>query len=80
MAVAVSTIRACRQHLEWQYDRYFDFLENLGVTVIRVPAGRTYSTTKHQWGLAAFHFYDRVYENMSEQIRHAYAKARALQA
>jgi hypothetical protein len=62
-----------------KYDRYFQFLESLGAIVIRVPPERTYATTNHRWGLAPFHYYDRVYETMSKQIRDAYAQARSAQ-
>lgn len=61
-----------------RYTRYFEFLETLGGIVIRVPGDRTYSSTSHQWGLAPFHYYDRVYETLSEQIRHAYAQEKSL--
>lgn len=56
-----------------QYVRYVDHLEALGVEVIRIPAEEVRSSTTHQWGLAPFHYEDRVYETMQAEIKRHYA-------
>lgn len=56
-----------------KYVRYFDHLERMGVNVIRVSAEEVVASTTHQWGLAAFHYGDKVYATMQTQIKEHYA-------
>ena len=58
-----------------KYERYFDHLQWLGVHVIRIPADEVVASSTHQWGLAAFHYGDKVYETMQSRIKHHYASA-----
>ncbi|MGO1384694.1 MAG: DUF6270 domain-containing protein [Arachnia sp.] len=56
-----------------KYVRYVDHLETLGVKVVRIPPHEVRSSTTHQWGLAPFHYDDRVYEVMQAEIKHHHA-------
>jgi len=56
-----------------KYERYFDRLETLGLKVIRVPSASVTASISHQWGLAPYHYVDRVYNTMQQQIKDYYA-------
>lgn len=59
-----------------RYVRYFDHLEGIGVEVIRLSPDEVRASTTHQWGLAPFHFEDRVYEVLQGRIKQYQASVR----
>lgn len=54
------------------YVRYYSFIEELGIRVVRLPVELAISTESHKWGVAPYHYIesaylwmrDRVYENV----------------
>jgi hypothetical protein len=57
------------------YERYFEHLESLGMTVIRLAPDTVRSSVSHQWGLAPYHYMNRVYEAMQKEVKRHFAMA-----
>ena len=56
------------------FDRYYDAIEQLGVTVLRPPAELAVADKDHKWGLAPFHYAKPMYEWFKAEIERAIAE------
>ncbi|MGO3366251.1 DUF6270 domain-containing protein [Agrococcus casei] len=50
------------------FDRYYDALAELGITVLRPPAELGVADKQHQWGLAPFHYAAPMYAWFKSEI------------
>ncbi|MFW0179399.1 DUF6270 domain-containing protein [Rothia sp. P7208] len=50
------------------YDRYYDFLESLGFSIIDLSDFPVRAEPLHQWGLAPFHYTLDVYQEIVRQL------------
>lgn len=59
---AVPTVLSTKSD-EWNrlYERYYDYLQNLGFTLIDLPKSLSISTKSHEWGIGQDHFIDDAY-------------------
>lgn len=53
------------------YEPYYKTLHQLGHQVIAVPPEMAVADPDHRWGLAPFHYTDRVYREVLDQLRTA---------
>lgn len=53
------------------YERYYAYLERLGVTVVRPTPAHVTANAGHQWGAAPFHYVPEVYVGLIEDIENA---------
>ncbi|MGO3648226.1 DUF6270 domain-containing protein [Agrococcus casei] len=51
-----------------RFERYYNTLEQLGLTVLRPPAELAVADKAHQWGLAPFHYAPAMYEWFIDEI------------
>ncbi|MGO1732097.1 DUF6270 domain-containing protein, partial [Agrococcus casei] len=63
-----------------KFERYYNALEQLGVTVLRGPAELAVADKAHQWGLAPFHYAPAMYEWFTAEIERVIAQHRAPRA
>lgn len=58
---------------EWNdlYNRYYHYLAEIGFTLIRPPARLVIAKKEHKWGLAAYHYIDKMYAYLAEEIDRA---------
>lgn len=54
-----------------RFERYYDALESMGLTVLRPPAELAVADKNHQWGLAPFHYAKPMYEWFVAEIKRA---------
>lgn len=59
-----------------QYARYFEHLEQLGLTILELPKDLARSTADHQWGPSPFHYTADAYQFLAAGITAALRTAR----
>lgn len=57
------------------YERYYEYLKNLGFTLIELPKELSISTTTHEWGIGQDHFIDDAYYWWNAEISGHFSKA-----
>lgn len=55
------------------YERYFEHLQSLGLTVVELPEDLARSTMDHKWGPSPFHYTAQAYEHLAAGITRAVA-------
>lgn len=58
------------------YERYYDHLESLGFSFVRVDPEILMADPEHRWGLAPFHYTRGVYESVMDQVFEAVGRTR----
>ena len=59
------------------FDRYYDAIEQFGITVLRPPADLAVADKNHKWGLAPFHYAEPMYKWFQTEIERVVATAQA---
>lgn len=51
------------------YQRYYDYLRDLGLTTITVPEHLVRTSETHQWGISPFHYTADTYRHIADELR-----------
>ena len=51
------------------YEPYYDYVEQLGFNLVRPPSRLSVAKKEHKWGLAAYHYIDKMYVYLANEIQ-----------
>lgn len=59
------------------YERYYDYLEKVGVPLITLPDHLVRTSDSHQWGVSPYHYAKGAYEYLATELRRFVLSLRA---